>query len=115
MKPESSWRGIMGQAAVPMSHLIDHYNRSRVLIGSMVFWSLATLYCGFADNFAAYERYGALVGTPTVPVRAGGFVWVQLPVMITGRFKGGKPFGSSGNVVMRRPASGGKWQVVTDG
>jgi hypothetical protein len=69
----------------------------------------------FAANFAAYERYSALVGTPTVPVRAGGFVWVQLPVMITGSFKGGKPFGSSGNVVLRRAAGGGDWQVVTDG
>lgn len=69
----------------------------------------------FAANFAAYERYSALVGTPTVPVRAGGFDWVQLPVMITGQFKGGKAFGSSGNVVVRRPVSGGEWQVVTDG
>jgi hypothetical protein len=69
----------------------------------------------FAANFAAYERYSVLVGTPTVPVEADGFVWVQLPVMITGSFNGGKPFGSSGNVVVRRPRAAGGWQVVTDG
>jgi hypothetical protein len=68
----------------------------------------------FAANFAAYERYDVVVGTPSAPAEANHFVWVQLPVMITGRFKGGKPFGSSGNVFVRRPSSGGGWLVVAD-
>jgi hypothetical protein len=29
-----------------------------------------------------------------------------VPVMTTGRFLGGKPFGSSGSVTLRRPAPG---------
>jgi hypothetical protein len=68
----------------------------------------------FAQNFAAYESYRAMVGWPTQPVEADGFVYVQAPVMITGRFKGGKPFGSSGNVTVRRAVSGGDWHVVAD-
>jgi hypothetical protein len=70
----------------------------------------------FAENFAAYESYRVLVGWPTQPVEADGFVYVQAPVMITGRFKGGKPFGSSGNVTVRRRVSGagGDWQVIAD-
>jgi hypothetical protein len=69
----------------------------------------------FAANFAAYEQYRVVVGTPTFPAEADGFVYVQLPVMITGRFKGGKPFGSSGNVIVRRPRStAGQWLVLAD-
>jgi hypothetical protein len=69
----------------------------------------------FAANFAAYEQYDVVVGTPTFPVEADGFVYVQLPVMITGRFKGGKPFGSSGNVMVRRPQpTAGRWSVLAD-
>jgi hypothetical protein len=68
----------------------------------------------FAANFAAYEQYHAMVGAPSFPAEANGFTYVQLPVMITGRFKGGTPFGSSGNVMVRRPADGGPWQVLAD-
>jgi hypothetical protein len=69
----------------------------------------------FAANYAAYESYRVLVGTPSLPAEADGQVWVQLPVMITGRFKGGKPFGSSGNVMVRRPRDkAGAWLVVVD-
>lgn len=70
----------------------------------------------FAANFAGYERYSVLVGAPSQPVEADGFAYVQIPVMITGRFKGGKPFGSSGNVMARRSASGGDhgWYILTE-
>jgi hypothetical protein len=71
----------------------------------------------FADNFRAYERYEVQLGAPTRPVRAGGFLFVDVPVMITGAFKGGKSFGSVGRVTMRRPAepAGGEagWRVYT--
>ena len=58
----------------------------------------------FRANFAAYERYRATVGTPGEPVSAGGWIYVEVPVMITGRMRGGKPFGSGGSVSLRRAA-----------
>lgn len=60
----------------------------------------------FADNFRAYERYQADVGTPSEPVQAGGFAYVEVPVMIRGSFRGGKTFASAGSVTLRRPTSG---------
>ena len=70
----------------------------------------------FAANYAAYEHFRAVVGAPSFPADADGFTYVQMPVMITGRFKGGKPFGSSGNVMVRRPTNGaaGSWKVLAE-
>lgn len=68
-----------------------------------------------AANFAAYQSYRASVGPPSVPVTAGDWQFIEVPVMITGTFKGGKPFASAGSVTMRRAggSSGaeGRWQV----
>jgi hypothetical protein len=50
----------------------------------------------FAANFRAYEAYHAQPGAPSQPVAQGDFEFVEVPVMITGRFVGGKPFGSAG-------------------
>lgn len=58
----------------------------------------------FARNFAGYESYRVTVGTPTQPVEANGWAFVEVPIMITGRMKGGEPFGSAGSVSMRRAA-----------
>jgi predicted MFS family arabinose efflux permease len=38
-------------AGLPMGWIADHTNRRNLLIGGVVFWSLATLACGLADNF----------------------------------------------------------------
>jgi len=59
----------------------------------------------FADNFRAYERYQADVGTPGEPVEARGWAYVEVPVMIRGTFRGGKAFASSGSVTVRRAIS----------
>jgi hypothetical protein len=70
----------------------------------------------FAENFRAYERYQADVGPPGEPVHAGGFAYVEVPVMIRGTFRGGKPFASAGSVTVRRATSGeGErgWRVYT--
>jgi hypothetical protein len=58
----------------------------------------------FAKNFAAYERYRVTLGAPTRPVQAGGWEFVEVPIHITGKMKGGKGFGSTGSVTMRRAA-----------
>ena len=59
----------------------------------------------FADNFKAYQRYRADVGTPSEPVESEGWAFVEVPVMITGAFRGGKAFSSVGSVTLRRAVS----------
>jgi hypothetical protein len=66
------------------------------------------------DNFKAYESYKVQVMRPSRPTRAGEYLFVDVPVMITGSYKSGKTFGSGGRVTMRRPAEGGGgWRVYT--
>lgn len=75
----------------------------------------------FSANFDAYEQYRAVVGEPSRPVRSGGWYHVEVPVMITGRMRGGKPFGSTGSVSLRRAAPGNEgarpeqmeWHIYT--
>jgi hypothetical protein len=70
----------------------------------------------FADNFKAYSSYHADVGVPSEPVASGGFSFVEVPVMIRGTFRGGKPFASAGSVTLRRSTSGEgdrRWRVYT--
>jgi len=72
-----------------------------------------------ADNFKAYESYRAQVGVPGRPARGGDWLYVRVQVMITGSFKGGRGFGSTGTVTMRRSvadaAAAGEreWKVFT--
>lgn len=70
----------------------------------------------FADNFKAYATYRADVGVPGEPVESGGFAYVEVPVMISGTFRGGKAFSSAGSVTLRRAASAGGdrgWRIFT--
>ncbi|HEX8307064.1 MAG TPA: hypothetical protein VF645_01425 [Allosphingosinicella sp.] len=69
----------------------------------------------FADNFRAYETYQADIGTPSEPVQAQGWAYVEVPVMIRGTFKGGKPFSSAGSVTVRKATgeAGGGWRIYT--
>lgn len=69
----------------------------------------------FAANFRAYESYQAQAGAPSQPVAQGDFEYVEVPVMITGRFVGGKPFGSTGSVTLRRARTGAdrEWRIYT--
>jgi hypothetical protein len=70
----------------------------------------------FADNFRAYATYEADVGIPSEPVVANGFAYVEVPVMIRGTFRGGKPFASAGSVTVRRATTGEGdrgWRIYT--
>ncbi|MET1111036.1 MAG: hypothetical protein ABWX67_05855 [Allosphingosinicella sp.] len=69
----------------------------------------------FADNFKAYAAYQADVGAPSEPVEARGWAYVEVPVMIRGTFRGGKPFSSAGSVTMRKATSGPdrRWRIYT--
>jgi hypothetical protein len=68
----------------------------------------------FVANFRAYESYHAQLGAAGGPATQTNFDYVEVPVMTTGRFVGGKPFGSSGRVMLRRARSGGdrRWYVL---
>jgi len=75
----------------------------------------------FIANFRAYESYHAQLGAAGGPATQGDFDYVEVPVMTTGRFLGGKPFGSAGSVTLRRPApgthapaGGSGWRIYTD-
>ncbi len=72
----------------------------------------------FVNHFKAYESYHSQVGVPSSPVTSQGWIWVEVPVMTTGRFLGGKSFGSTGSVTVRRPTPGTSspergWQIYT--
>lgn len=70
----------------------------------------------FADNFRAYASYQADVGTPSEPVTANGWAYVEVPVMIRGTFRGGKPFATAGSVTVRRATTGERdqgWRIYT--
>jgi hypothetical protein len=60
----------------------------------------------FVANFRAYEYYRAQLGAAGGPATQGGFDYVEVSVMTTGRFVGGKPFGSTGRVMLRRAREG---------
>lgn len=51
-----------GLAAYPLAWLADRYNRRVVLMGSIIFWSLAVVGCGLAQNFEQLVLAAALVG-----------------------------------------------------
>ncbi|QAY77729.1 hypothetical protein [Sphingosinicella sp. BN140058] len=59
-------------------------------------------YDRFERNFAGYDRYKVSLGPATRPVEAGGWAYVEVPIQIFGTMKGGKGFGSVGNVTMRK-------------
>lgn len=87
-------------AAVPMSWLVDHYNRVRVLLGCMVVWSLATLFCGFATSFTELMigRIGLAVAEAVVPMAAMSVIGDLFPRHRVGRaaavFMNGSYFGN---------------------
>lgn len=68
----------------------------------------------FVANFRAYQSYHAQLGAAGGPATQGDFDYVEVPVMTTGRFVGGKPFGTSGRVMLRRARSGAdrNWYVL---
>lgn len=69
----------------------------------------------FAASFDVYETYRADIGTPSFPGEAGGFVWIDAPVQLWGRRRDGRPFGTVGRVMLRRPAGDARrsaWRIA---
>lgn len=93
-------------AAVPMSYLVDNYNRVRVLLGCMVVWSLATLYCGFATSFVELMagRVGLAVAEAVVPMAAMSVIGDLFPRHKVGKaaavFMNGSYFGNGAAMLL---------------
>ena len=93
-------------AAVPMSYLVDHFNRVRVLIGCIVFWSLATLYCGFVTTFAelVVGRIGLAIAEAVVPIAAMSVIGDLFPRHKVGQaaavFMNGSYFGNGSAMLL---------------
>jgi hypothetical protein len=56
----------------------------------------------FTASFERYQEYHARVGAPGRIEGAAGSLYVEVPVQVFGRLKGGKPFNSAGKVQLRR-------------
>jgi hypothetical protein len=67
----------------------------------------------FVANCERYEDYRATVGVPSLPARQDGGIWVQVPVQLYGRMRGGRPFGSVGAVMLRRAAGDDRWRILS--
>jgi hypothetical protein len=65
----------------------------------------------FTASYARYARTRATVGTPSLPVESGGFVYLDVPVQIVGTMADGAPFATAGTVTLRRQAGGGAWGI----
>jgi hypothetical protein len=69
----------------------------------------------FAAHFERFASHGVTVGTPSEPVEAGGWLYVEVPVHTYGTMRDGTPFGSAGTVTLRRREPGGEWRIFTKG
>ncbi|HYJ30315.1 MAG TPA: hypothetical protein VEW25_08250 [Allosphingosinicella sp.] len=67
----------------------------------------------FVANYQRYEDYRATVGVPSLPARRDGDIWVQVPVQLYGRMRGGRPFGSVGAVTLKRAAGDNRWLILS--
>jgi len=87
-------------AAVPMSYLIDRFNRMKVLFICLALWSLTTALSGFATDF--YElaacRIGLAIAEAVVPMAAMSVIGDLFPRERVGRaaavFMNGSYFGN---------------------
>jgi hypothetical protein len=76
----------------------------------------------FKAHFAPYADYHATVGAPSQMQGAAGSLYVEVPVHVYGTLRSGKPFGSVGNITLRRvngvpgaTAQEKRWRIYTGG
>lgn len=53
---------VLALASVPCGLFADRFNRTQIIAGGVVFWSLATIACGFAPSFALLLIARSLIG-----------------------------------------------------
>jgi hypothetical protein len=56
----------------------------------------------FAAGFGGYDEYHANIGAPGRIEGAAGSLYVEVPVQVYGRLKGGAPFNRRGSMTLRR-------------
>jgi len=67
----------------------------------------------FAAHFDRFETMRVTIGTPSLPVHAGDWLYVEVPVQTYGAMRNGAPFGSAGTVTLRRKMPNGRWRIYT--
>jgi MFS transporter, Spinster family, sphingosine-1-phosphate transporter len=53
---------VLAAASIPSGFLADRFSQTRIIVGGVVFWSLATVACGFAPTFFVLVAARALIG-----------------------------------------------------
>jgi MFS family permease len=53
---------VLAVASIPSGFLADRFSQTRIIVGGVVFWSLATVACGFASTFLVLVVARALIG-----------------------------------------------------
>jgi MFS transporter, Spinster family, sphingosine-1-phosphate transporter len=53
---------VLAVASVPCGFFADRFSRTQIIAGGIVFWSLATIACGFAPSFAMLLAARSLIG-----------------------------------------------------
>jgi hypothetical protein len=89
-------------AAAALRRYYDHIEAGRYRDAWAMRSASEAGYERFERNFAAYRSYKVMLGPATVPVKAGGWAYVEVPIQITGTMTTGAGFGSVGSVTMRR-------------
>ncbi|MBD3761946.1 MFS transporter [Sphingomonadaceae bacterium G21617-S1] len=97
---------VLTVAAVPMSYLIDKFNRVRVLVSCIILWSLATLSCAFVTTFTelVIGRIGLAIAEAVVPMAAMSVIGDLFPRHKVGRaaavFMNGTYFGNGAAMML---------------
>ena len=53
---------VLAVASIPSGFLADRFSQTRIIVGGVVFWSLATVACGFAPTYLILVVARALIG-----------------------------------------------------
>ena len=60
--------------SIPLGRLVDRYNRMRIMVGGVLFWSAATVTCGLSRNYTELLTARLGVGARRGDPGAGGVV-----------------------------------------
>jgi MFS family permease len=121
-----AFASVYAVAGLPMGWIADHTNRRNLLVGGIIFWSLATLACGFADSFwhlfiarMAVGLGEACLGPACISMMADYFRPAQrgraLGVMMTGPSIGAASSLYIGGMLLTSLTHGGAAALVPQG
>lgn len=91
---------MVGLLTVPLSLVADRFGRVRAIVGMALLWSLATLLCGIARNYAEMLSARALIGVGEAAYGSVGLAVIigafpaRMRAVLTASFMAGGPLGS---------------------